>query len=681
MASMTSFGDSNSGVQATAGGNVITNFVQAGALSDEQCLRDLRITNPRDDKIRIENKNGKLLEESYRWILSNKEFQQWHGSNIQETSLFWIRGDPGKGKTMLLCGIIEELPKISPDTEPVNLSFFFCQADDPRLDNATAVLRGLIWSLLDSQSSLISHVRGEWGPAGKSLFEDVNAWSALSKMLTNILGDPTLRRTYLIIDALDECRKDLPSLLDLILQLSPLNRKVKWLVSSRNWPDIKERLNTAIQSTSVSLELNQDRVSEAVGHFIEHKVHKLVDVKKYDENTSGTVKHHLLSNSQGTFLWVALVCQELSKTPRRHAIKKLKVFPPGLDALYHRMIDQVRDSEDADICRRMLAVASLAYRPITLSEVTSLMKLPKELSGDFEALSEIIETCGSFLTLRDCDTIVFVHQSAREFLKSQAQIEIFPEGLGVEHMSIYYNSLQAMSSTLCQDIFGLGRPGFPAEEAVPPSPNPLASVMYSCVYWVDHLRDGWLERGGDAAFDADGGCLENFFRKDYLHWLEALSLSKCLNHGVTAMLKLEELFKQEVPMKPFLYDRIRDASRFIQYTKDGIEASPLQVYSSCILFTPIESLTKKAYQDSSCRPDWILNISLVNRHWSRCLKHLDGHFGPATFIAWSHDGRLLASADFSGVLLIWDTASGQQLSHISLPELAHNPAWSPTGED
>jgi hypothetical protein len=47
--------------------------------------------------------------------------------------------------------------------------------------------------------------RRKYDPAGKRLFEDVNAWAALSEILTKILKDPDLQNVYLIIDALDEC--------------------------------------------------------------------------------------------------------------------------------------------------------------------------------------------------------------------------------------------------------------------------------------------------------------------------------------------------------------------------------------------------------------------------------------------------------------------------------------------
>ena len=73
----------------------------------KKCLQDLRSTDPRDDKKRIEDTKGGLLEGSYRWILENSDYQRWH--NDEESRLLWIKGDPGKGKTMLLCGIVDEL--------------------------------------------------------------------------------------------------------------------------------------------------------------------------------------------------------------------------------------------------------------------------------------------------------------------------------------------------------------------------------------------------------------------------------------------------------------------------------------------------------------------------------------------------------------------------------------------
>jgi len=271
---------------------------------DQECIQHLRLTDPRDDKKRIEETKGGLLEDSYLWILEHSDFQQWR--NGQQGQLLWIKGDPGKGKTMLLCGIINELKKSMAKTEL--LSYFFCQATDSRINNATAVLRGLIYMLVDQQPSLVSHIQKKYNHAGKALFEDANAWVALSEIFTNILQDLSLNIIYLIIDALDECVADLPKLLDFIVQNLSVSPRVKWIVSSRNWPNIEERLERAGHKVRLCLELNAESISAAVNIYIRYKVPQLAQRRKYDDKTRDAVLDHLFLNANNTFLWVALVC-------------------------------------------------------------------------------------------------------------------------------------------------------------------------------------------------------------------------------------------------------------------------------------------------------------------------------------------------------------------------------------
>jgi hypothetical protein len=131
------------------------------------------------------------------------------------------------------------------------------------------VLRGLIYLLVNQQLSLISYVRAKYDQAGETLFKDKNAWVALSEILTNILHDLSLQITYLIIDTLDECEKNRPELLAFIVQNSSVLSCVKWIVFSRNWPDIKKQINAAYQKVKCSLELNENSIFTAVNTYIE----------------------------------------------------------------------------------------------------------------------------------------------------------------------------------------------------------------------------------------------------------------------------------------------------------------------------------------------------------------------------------------------------------------------------
>jgi len=504
--------------------------------ADNKCLADLRLVDPRDDKKRIEETKGGLLKESYCWILNNLEFQQWHDN--PQNRLLWVKADPGKGKTMLLCGIIDELQN-SIGARGI-LSYVFCQATDSRIRSAVAVLRGLLYLLVIQQPLLISHVRKKYDHAGKILFEDANAWIALTEIFISILQDPSLKCTYLIVDALDECITDLPKLLDFIAKRSSTSSRVKWIVSSRNWPDIEERLDKVGHIVRLSLELNAQSVSSAVGSFIRHKVFQLAESKMYNDKTRDAVLDHLYSNANDTFLWVALACQSLDGVPRRNVIKKLNAFPPGLDSLYERMMQQISNSDDASLCKQILALVGIAYQPITLDELLTLVEQLEDVANDPKSIREIIGLCGSFLTLRK-DTVYFVHQSAKDFLSTKASYDIFPSGIGAAHYVILSRSLQAMS-TLHRDIYSLSELGYPAEQIIQPNPNPLAGLRYSCVYWIDHLCDWGLSASTDSSVDLqDGGPVHEFIRKKYLYWLEALSLCKSVSKVVVSIAKLEAL--------------------------------------------------------------------------------------------------------------------------------------------
>jgi hypothetical protein len=495
----------------------------------EECLRDLYATDPRKDKKRIEETKGGLLADSYRWVLDNTTFQQWQQD--MHNRLLWVKGDPGKGKTMLLCGIINELQK---EPNDVTVSHFFCQATDSRINSATAVLRGLLYMLVVQQPSLILHVRKKHDHASKSVFEDANAWVALEEIFVDVLRDPSLRPTYLVIDALDECVTDLPVLLDFVAKQSSVSSRVKWIVSSRNWPDIEAQLERAGHKVRLSLELNAESVAAAVVVFIQQKVDQLAQEKQYKAEVRDAVLQHLITNANETFLWVALVCQELKRTANRHVLKKLAVFPPGLDDLYKRMMQQMSESDDADTCRCVLASAAVLYRPVTICELITLVEQLKDVSSD---VREVIDLCGSFLAVRE-DTVYFVHQSAKDFLFAKASNEVFPNGAEEIHRAIFSTSLAHLSRTLHRDMYSLVAPGSAIENVKPPHPDPLAASRYPCIYWIDHLHDSKPKSWANSVADLQMRAVYTFLREKYLYWLEGLSLCKSLGTGVVSITKL-----------------------------------------------------------------------------------------------------------------------------------------------
>ena len=105
----------------------------------------LQVTDPGLDMERIEGSKDSLLKNCYEWILQDPYLREWQDGTT--SSLLWINGDTGKGKTMLMIALVRELlNSISGKSNAV--TFFFCQGTDPRINNAVSILRSLVWKLL-----------------------------------------------------------------------------------------------------------------------------------------------------------------------------------------------------------------------------------------------------------------------------------------------------------------------------------------------------------------------------------------------------------------------------------------------------------------------------------------------------------------------------------------------------
>ncbi|KAG4257736.1 hypothetical protein FPRO04_07957 [Fusarium proliferatum] len=386
--------------------------------SNIHCLRALYTTNPLYDKERIEEVKGGLLSHCYSWIFLTEGFQTWQQD--PDCRLLWIKGDPGKGKTMLLCGIIDRLDEMTPGL----ISCFFYQATRNHQNSATAVLWGIIWSLAHQHPALVSHVRSEFDSAREQAFNGPNNWEIMSSVLRRMISDSNNRvpeGTTIVIDALDECTKDNKKLLDLIVDFcASKESRVRWIVSSRNWVEFQDafvKKVVAPQRVIVSLEDNEEAkesINNAVDAFIEYKVGELERIK--ETKLEAEVHNILAERSSSTFLWVALACQRFlsSDIDDWQILDTLKGFPSGLKDFYRRMMQEVKDSGHASQCRDIVAVATL-QRPLSLGELSSSAHSLFQHSNRLDILKKQVLRCKGFLVVTE-DVVSFMHQSAKDFL-------------------------------------------------------------------------------------------------------------------------------------------------------------------------------------------------------------------------------------------------------------------------
>lgn len=488
---------------------------------DRAIIQALFVTDPTDDMQMIARKKDKLLETTDGWMMNDVACRKWLEDDCSR--VLWLHGDPGKGKTMLSIALIDELTKKLERAEKglrQALVYFFCDNQDDRRGNASLILRGIIYQLLCQYPGLKLYLNNEYEKQREHLFSSPNSIHTLWRIFHTMLKNSDLQDVYVVIDALDEC--DSNSMETLLVLLEPYiavhsdgfvrndqqapSCRLKWLLTSRNESRISQLLTGSLD---ISLEVNSSHVYESVCKFIDVKVKQLTRIKHYDEALRLLVEERLREKAEGTFLWVALACRELSK-PSVLSINTEEVLlelPTGITPLYTRIMDQVLTSSDE---RQILYIKSIlqsmivALRPLTLPELAVAAGLPQQYHNKLHVLEEYVQQCGSMVTIRKRQAH-FVHLSAKTFLKQtqfihlSATVHLFENGQGsivsqdlrIEHRNMALNCFEYIRDQLRDFMTRKGsspsRLGL-TDDRTRVDTDKISWLEYPILFWLDHAR-------------------------------------------------------------------------------------------------------------------------------------------------------------------------------------------------
>jgi ankyrin repeat protein len=296
------------------------------------------------------------------------------------TGLFWIKGDPGAGKSVLMKHSVKRMRERNPDN--VVVSFFFHGQGTPMQKTLLGLYRALLSSMLERFPHHIAQLAAKFAEKEKrhGRFTE-RRWEWAEKELEELLTIILLEGSYcqsvvIFIDALDECGEGpAKSLLqyfkDLMYQAEGGHASFKVCLSSRHYPIL------ALDSIpSVQVE---ERNSQDIRRYIQGKL-KDVRPKSKREQIEGEI----LSKSNGGFQWAFLVTKiivdkNLIGINAEKLLEELDSCPQSLGETYKAILNSVPATDQHQMAK-IFQWVRFAERPLSAQELRDALAADQDMS-------------------------------------------------------------------------------------------------------------------------------------------------------------------------------------------------------------------------------------------------------------------------------------------------------------
>ncbi|PLB55178.1 purine and uridine phosphorylase, partial [Aspergillus steynii IBT 23096] len=453
--------------------------------SDEQeCLRKLFQVDPYEHKSALKRRRGNRAHGTCEWIIDKVQFQTWldvpdpedqrklEDDGNPNPSILWLHCAPGTGKSTLAITLADELPKrASFYLTGKTLMYFFCEAGSSDHRTASAVLRGLLYQLVQQHPRLLTQLTKKYKERD-NLF---GSFDSLWRILIELGQDSTTGDKFLIIDGLDELEDS--SQEDLLRQIhqtfasfDEALSKIHFLIISRPYLNIREELeifpNTGLSSFGES--------QEDIKKFIREQVSQLQVKKRYTKKTCDQVSEILNKKAEGTFVWVGLACKELMRVPQRDALATLSHLPTELYSLFRVIVEKdFQQAQSVDKLQRILEIVVVAEEAFSIHDLTLVCRFDEneELEERRAFIREDVNTC-ALLSIGENERVAFIHTTAREFLLDPRNADSFFVDEKAAHALLAHRLIEYI-------IHAPRRPYMVRNDSF---------HRYGTYYWVQHVR-------------------------------------------------------------------------------------------------------------------------------------------------------------------------------------------------
>ncbi len=260
----------------------------------------------------------------------------------------------------------------------------------------------------------------------------------------------------------------------------------------------------------------------------------------------------LATKAEGLFQWAAVACGYILKPPGSFDFSKKKCIghllrltaddhrQDPLDELYKEVLEgYFTDKEARLLFCSVVGQLITAFEPLSIRSLTTLRHHTSN-DDDDDSVVEMLRHLGSLLSgVNSADQnlpVVPLHTSFRDFLTNEEKSGDFHIDLGHSHRRSACSCLDLVLHDLKFNICNL-ESSYLANSDVHDLKSRIAehippALLYACRYWDDHLNH--LEFETDL-FDK----LRAFFDKNFLFWLEVLSLTSNIRLVLPALSSLD----------------------------------------------------------------------------------------------------------------------------------------------
>ncbi|KAL7972428.1 WD40-repeat-containing domain protein [Trichoderma sp. SZMC 28014] len=623
----------------------------------------------------LPNTRVELLEKLSVWI-----------AEPNSKPIFWLNGMAGTGKSTIARTLAQARAKLN----DLGATFFFKRGESDRT-NLKSFVSTLARQLARNISGLDIHIKAAIDI--DSTIVDKRVQDQFRRLIIEPLSKlpKTQSSLVFVIDALDECEQDgdVALLIRLFSTAQNVSPRLRIFITSR--PELPIRLGfkniKGAYEDLILHEIPAPTIEHDITVFLWHKLglikkesDQFQDGRKLPQDWPGEATvQKLVMMAIPLFIFASTICRLIGDyrlgNPQSLLDEVLsQENSDGTSQLhmtyYPALKQQLASLQEYQIDKRIKIVKSfrlIVGTIVTLFQPLSAVSLSRLLNISEDFVADRLRLLHSVLDIPEDPErpIRLLHLSFRDYLINLQNMKEkdFWIDEGLVHQNLADHCLRIMCRDLREDICGFQQPGLYRSDIVADRIRGHVPVEleYACLYWVPHVTATSFE-----SHTAEK--VYSFLKQHLLHWTEGVPFLRRLQDWVQ---RAKEHFDQP------LADFVTDAIRFLLFNFTIIDETPLQTYSSALLYTPKKSHVRIQFADRL--PKWISLKPIVEDTWDPCLLILDGHNSDTISMVFSHDSKLLASASGDKTVRIWSTETGEcrqvllgHSSHVNSVAFSHD---------